>query len=664
VVSEQHASAYRPDVDGLRAIAVLLVVGFHAFPGVLKAGFIGVDVFFVISGYLISTIILKGLANGRFSYRDFYARRIRRIVPALLVVLAGCLALGWFGLLSDEYRALAKHIAGGAGFISNFLLWDESGYFDTAADSKVLLHLWSLGIEEQFYLIWPIVLVLIFRHARQRLLAVLAAVVIASFAANIALTATLPSAAFYLPVTRFWELALGAAVGWMHLRADGAFGARADGARATPFASPAKLELMSWIGAALLGMAVLTINRERAFPGWWALLPTLGTALIIAAGNGTRLNRLVLSHPLLVSIGLISYPLYLWHWPSLAFARIMETGEVSKSLRVGAVALSFGLAWLTYRYVEAPVRFKQSLPHRRPFLLFWTLMLMGAAGLAIYAAEGLPGRSANTSKPERQELLQANVFKVPYRHDCNALTGDDYNDDWCHPGTGSSRPQVVLVGDSFANSYAPMLLQAARRGGFDFVQFARGQCPMVLDYGPAFCRSITQRTLEYIARTPSITTVVMAARWGNYDDTKDFTWATHSESAETFRAAFARTIERYEVMGKKVVVFLAPPIGAHPKSCVPRPLRLTSIDRCHLPLQQARELDGVYRASMERVLAAHRIAAFDPFKYLCDATECRVIEGHYILTADGAHLSEHGGRYLATHGQAELDALLPVRGGA
>jgi peptidoglycan/LPS O-acetylase OafA/YrhL len=202
------ASAYRPDVDGLRAIAILAVLGFHAFPWKFSGGFVGVDIFFVISGYLISSIILAGLERGRFSLVDFYGKRIRRIVPALIVVMAFCLTVGWYVLLEDEFQQLGKHIAGGAAFIQNFVLWGESGYFDNAPETKPLLHLWSLAVEEQFYIFWPLLLIAAHKW-RLPFLRLTAAIALISFGVNLYLTWNAPTAAFYSPLSRFWELMTG-----------------------------------------------------------------------------------------------------------------------------------------------------------------------------------------------------------------------------------------------------------------------------------------------------------------------------------------------------------------------------------------------------------------------------------------------------------------------
>lgn len=379
IVPQLHP-AYRSDIDGLRAVAVTSVVLFHAFPEILPGGFTGVDVFFVISGFLISTILYSNLEAGRFSMLDFYGRRIRRIFPALILVMAACYALGWFVLLPDEYAQLGKHMAGGAGFVQNFVLWSESGYFDNAAETKPLLHLWSLGIEEQFYIVWPILLWIAYR-LKLNLLSITIVIAIVSFVLNIRginvtkdLTAT-----FYSPQTRFWELLIGATAAYLTLYPSVKFKTLCAQVLTglnklfqTIIWSKDKLKSMSAPGAdavkqhangysiaglvlLLVGMAL--INKHRAFPGWWALLPTVGAVLLIIAGPQGIINRTLLSNKLMVGIGLISYPLYLWHWAILSFLRIMQ-GEVPLWWqRAIAVLLAVILSILTYRFVEKPIRF-------------------------------------------------------------------------------------------------------------------------------------------------------------------------------------------------------------------------------------------------------------------------------------------------------------------
>ena len=304
--------AYRADVDGLRAIAVLAVVGFHASPETIPGGFIGVDVFFVISGFLISSLIVKRLNDGNFSFLEFYARRVRRIFPALTIVLLAILTLGWFTLLPTEFLSLGKHTMAAAAFAANILNYFEAGYFDAPASSKPLLHIWSLGVEEQFYFVFPALLLLAWRfRATTKVFALLG---IASFALNIALVRNHPSFTFYLPFTRFWEFIAGALF---------AFSGLQNGKAVRPVLSavsaPQYRDFCAGTGMLLIA-AGLVFASEASFPGWWALLPVVGSFFIIGAGPQAWLNRHVLAKPGPVFIGLISYPLYLWHWPLLVSA--------------------------------------------------------------------------------------------------------------------------------------------------------------------------------------------------------------------------------------------------------------------------------------------------------------------------------------------------------
>ena len=340
--SDAFPEGYRPDIDGLRAVAVAAVIAFHAFPSLAPGGFIGVDVFFIISGYLISGLIFGQLKRGRFSIREFYYRRIKRIFPALIAVLIACFIVGSQILLSEEFKKLGSHIVSAALFIANFKYWSEAGYFDAAAETKPLLHLWSLAVEEQFYLLWP---ALVWAAWRLRLNLFLVAVCIAvpSFILNVVDVQfqNLP-AAFYSPGTRFWELMLGTMLAW---------------AGSPSTFSPTLRNCQSAGGFALIFLAVALIARDAQFPGWWAVLPTAGTALIINAGPQVWLNRIILSHPAFVGFGLISYPLYLWHWPLLSFAAVAEGGPPAPAVRITAVMLSIILAFVTYKIIEKPIRY-------------------------------------------------------------------------------------------------------------------------------------------------------------------------------------------------------------------------------------------------------------------------------------------------------------------
>lgn len=432
---------YRADIDGLRALAVLSVVIFHAFPTRLSGGFIGVDIFFVISGFLISTIILGNLHKGTFSYLEFYRRRIRRIFPALMVVLLACLVLGWFGLLAGEYQQVGRHTLGGIGFVSNLMLWSEAGYdyFNTASESKPLLHLWSLAIEEQFYIVWPLLLVALWKR-RWNFMGIACGIALVSFAFNVLSFPEHAQAAFYSPLSRFWELIIGGLLAYALMH-------RAD--LMTRYANA-----QSALGMALVVAGLVLIDKERAFPGWWALLPTLGAALLISAGPLAWLNRTVLSNPVAVWFGKISYPLYLWHWPLLSLAMLWNNEETPAGpVRLGLVLLAIALAWLTYRFIELPIRFGN---------LGSTPKLVGAFGLVgllaapIIFLNGFPGRDINKDETrvflDQYKKLTRLGLSDYYQERCDFsdwATGKNKGsiDDACTAISGD-RPVYLLWGDS------------------------------------------------------------------------------------------------------------------------------------------------------------------------------------------------------------------------
>ncbi len=384
---------YRPDIDGLRAVAVLSVVAFHAFPEVLRGGFIGVDVFFVISGFLISTILYENLERGSFSFAGFYARRARRIFPALAIVLLASLGFGWLVLLPDELNQLGKHLLAGAGFVSNLVLWGEAGYFDAAADTKPLLHLWSLGIEEQFYIVWPVLLWAAWRLKWSLpVLGLLAAA--ASFALNVASVRADPVATFYSPLTRFWELLCGALLAWHVLRRDRVPAAGGDMAGLRT--------LGAWAGLLLLAAGFGALHKGVRFPGWWALVPVLGTVLVIWAGPDAWPNRRLLSLRPVVWFGLVSFPLYLWHWPILSYARIIQFDVPSVRTRIVAVLVAILLAWLTVRFVERPVRFGSRQALAKVAVPSLAMLAIAAVGWGVLRTDFTGSRSVDTLAIQRK----------------------------------------------------------------------------------------------------------------------------------------------------------------------------------------------------------------------------------------------------------------------
>jgi peptidoglycan/LPS O-acetylase OafA/YrhL len=632
---------YRPDIDGLRAIAVLSVVIFHAFPHALKAGFMGVDIFFVISGYLISSIIFENIDRGSFSFGQFYGRRIKRIFPALTLVLLSCLVFGWFGLLGDEYKQLGKHMAAGAGFVSNFFLWQEVGYFNNAAETKPLLHLWSLAIEEQFYIVWPLVVWLTWKR-KWLFLSIFISLGLASFAYNVHLVRLDPTATFFSPTTRIWELLAGVLLAYMKVRPT------------IWQPSQQQLHVASTLGVVLLAFGMYRIDKGRPYPGTWAFFPILGSFCLIFAGPTAWFNRLVLSNRLLVWVGLISFPLYLWHWPILSFMRVIESEAPSAHFRNLAVLASFILAWMTYYFVEKPIRSggKNSL---KIVVLASLVIALGVAGWFVYQNNGISSRQA-------AQADGVNVWdNYAFAGTCKSITHAGEEDDWCNMGNAPSKPPTtLLIGDSVGNNYAPMLNSyAADNASSDFVfkQLGRGLCHGLPEIGYDNCKKLVAAGDAYIAKTPSIHTIIMAANWPLYFDGFERLGATPI-SPQQFKAAFEARVLHYQSLGKRVIVILAPPVGVSPRACIVRPLRLTDRANCVMAYKDAVSNDGSYRRYFAEFLAKNKVQTFDPFQYMCDGATCKVTDGVRIYYLDHEHFSIFGGQFLAKVAADELKQLL------
>ncbi len=422
---------YRKDIDGLRTVAVMLVIGFHAFPKIVKSGFIGVDIFFVISGYLISTIIFSSLEAERFSFVEFYAKRVKRIFPALLLVLLASLVYGWYILLPDEFKQLGIHTAGGSGFVSNFILWNENGYFDNSAKTKPLLHLWSLAIEEQFYIFWPIFLYVVWKQ-KWNFLKVTACIAVFSFAINIYLMQTNKVADFYSPLSRFWELMTGSILAYISLH-------RKD--LLEKFKN-----FQSLFGFALLFPGLFFINEGSAFPGWWALFPTLAAFFIISAGADAWLNKKLLSNKVMVWFGLISYPLYLWHWPLLVWPEITANSSLRSPKKIIAVLLSILLSWLTYRFIEQKIRHR---PLKTSLMLIGGMTVTGILAMSI--AANYPG--ARNQSADLKKILAA---KSDWEYPGNYLQRipDYYLKYYREDGT---LKKTAFIGDSNMEQYTPRI---------------------------------------------------------------------------------------------------------------------------------------------------------------------------------------------------------------
>ncbi len=654
---------YRPDIDGLRAVAISSVVVFHAFPGWAPGGFVGVDVFFVISGYLITSLILKALpsetsSRNSFSFRSFYAHRIRRIFPALILVLAGCLALGWFVLLADEYKQLGKQVVTGAAFAENLSLWGEADYFDTAAELKPLLHLWSLGIEEQFYIVWPILLVLAAR-LRLNTFALIAGIAIASFAANILAVKEHAALAFYSPITRMWELMAGGTLAYIHVHRSKA----PERWKAYLLALVPKLRSMSAVadlesgaGLLLILAAVFFLDKRAAFPGWWALLPTIGACLIIAAGTQASINRQILASRLFVFVGLISSPLYLWHWPLLSFARILQGGAPSPALRIAAVALSLILACLSYWLVEKRVRLRKHWAAAPG--LACALMLIAGAGYNVFDREGLEFRLKGSE-------LQRVKFNVTLQYQTQCRRDFKFAQNaFCLRGSEDRPPTVALIGDSHAMTLYPglghyyaahgeNLVHFGIGGGIPFYGVERIVDGKVTDYYAKLFTSV----LDYVSNDAGIKTILLMNRavWENpSDDLLRYELDPgNTDTLAIYGEAMAHTLEKLLAARKEVVVVIDNPMmDFAPGSCVPRPSGLAPVRMpCALPRATYDRRTHLYREKVEDVLRRFPdVKRWDLADSLCDSQYCWAMkDGTMLYGRDGQHLSITASYWLADH---------------
>jgi peptidoglycan/LPS O-acetylase OafA/YrhL len=614
--------AYRADIDGLRALAVACVVAYHNFPKTAHGGFIGVDIFFVISGFLITSLVAEEIDRGRFSFPAFYARRIRRIFPALAVVLTACLAIGAVLLDPSEFKALGLHVAAGAGFLSNALLWFESGYFDEAAEFKPLLHLWSLAIEEQFYIIWPLALYLCARF-RRPLWALAVGFAAASFALNLYLGAVDRVADFYFVLSRIWELLIGGALALTIADALHAKTALANGAAA--------------IGLALIVVGLALIDNAQPFPGWRALAPTLGATLLIAAGPRTLINARLFSNRLMVALGKISYPLYLWHWPLIVFARIREGGDVGPPVRWALIAVAIGLSQLTYLYVERPVRLG---PHRarRTAFAAAAILALGLVGLRDFRAGGLffpnavlvsvvnQGDIGGVEYYQRQDARAAPCYPALFPPIVKRMEGALR----CGQSAAGVPPEIVILGDSHAEHLFLGVAEALPKRN---VAFYLGNALPLLD-DPLFASIYTA-----LAAEPRAKTVILSAFWSNR--------LKSLPSGVGLRAEIDRVVRFLRAAGKNVyVVNDVPNFPFRPARCKYAG-RLGVAALCDEDLSALARQLAPYADDLAAAVAANPGARLiDTAHMLCAGAVCSMAADGELLYRDSNHLNLNGSRLI------------------
>jgi len=627
-INSPHIS-YRPDVDGLRALAVLSVVLFHAFPEWVHGGFIGVDIFFVISGYLISSIIYKGLDNGSFSFTGFYVRRLKRIFPALIVVLISSLIFGWFGLLSDEYQQLGKHAFGASTFTNNFMFWSESGYFDNDASTKPFLHLWSLSIEEQFYLLWPLLLFWIYKW-KVHLGKILLGLTIGFTLLHFYIFHPDRIAAFYAPYARFFELLIGALIAYQHLKPHHK--------SIHPLLKKFK-SIQSFIGLGLILIGIQIINKESHFPGWYALLsPVLGAALIIDSPQDSLINKYLFSNKAIIWIGLISYPLYLWHWPLLSFGSIVTSQTPLLSVRIALVFLAFLLASLTYYFIEKPIRFGNTKTSKqKAFLLILFMVTIGISGGVIYEKSGFTKRSAAMPVIKHDGDTGHLIFhQYPYEH-FYVCTPQDIQDEalrWggairCFQSKKGQPIDIAIIGDSHAEHLFIGLAEAIPSK--NIVYYTKPTLPIIGN-------SEFNHVFDYVLSNQSIKIIILDAYWSNRKN--------ELPKHTSLFNGLTNTIQSLHEHHKEVIIIDDVPVFSfNPKQCkFIRPLSFKN--NCEEDKNYFDKKYQTYASVFESLKKNKEVTVIRTVPLLCDGKNCTMEKNGKILYRDDQHLNIEGSRYI------------------
>ncbi|MBS0277020.1 MAG: acyltransferase [Proteobacteria bacterium] len=638
---------YRPDVDGLRAVAVLAVVFYHYGFWQVPGGFVGVDIFFVISGFLITGILHREMAEGRFTIRHFYERRIRRIFPALFSMLLAATIAAWCLLFPLDFEHYAESLIATSVFAANFEFWREVGYFDSSAAFKPLLHLWSIAVEEQFYLIFPAILLLVRRYSRRNLLLVVGGLLVASFAYSAWQVARAPETAFYLLPARMWELMLGAAVA------------------VAPLPPPTRWvrEALALTGAALIGWAMWTYENWMPFPGLAALAPCLGTALLIYAGQQTNLVSRALSLKPVVFVGLISYSLYLWHWPILVFTQIGLNRALHPWEIYACIALSFALAMLSWRFIERPIRRSRGLSWRPLFGGAAAAMAVTAlCGAAVASAKGVPQRL----QPEIRKILAEERDHEPRIDICFGLDAHDVRHGrLCRIGSADARdPSFLLWGDSHADALLPAVQKVAEENGRAGLFAGTDSCAPLLGVirpDAPKCRPFNDAVLK-VAKRPVIKDVILDARWAKnaYGTARgEGDWRVFPHDAEgagtdllsteaVFYRGLERTVKALTAAGKHVVIVASVPEAGY---SVPRMMAHMRMDgderRLTRSLPRFLAHQKFVFAALKRMHEKYGAQILYPHEILCSGRKCDLSMNDRPLYRDEHHLSVFGAMKLA-----------------
>ncbi|MEM9767100.1 MAG: acyltransferase family protein [Cyanobacteria bacterium P01_D01_bin.71] len=679
---------YRAEIDGLRAIAVISVILFHAGLKAFSGGFIGVDIFFVISGYLITQSILTAMAGETFSLAHFYERRARRILPALFLILLISFWLAWLWLRPSDMQDFAKSLIAAPTFTSNFLFWLEAGYWSTASELKPLLHTWTLAIEAQFYCMFPLFLVLIQRfHQRWRLRALIlltiTSLVIAQWGAY-----TLPTANFFLLPSRFWELGLGALIAIRLLNQKTI--------RYPLFSfelvnQTLRNELFSLLGLILIGYVILTFDETVPFPSFFTLLPTVGTGLIIAfATNKTRVGKL-LGTPVLVRLGLISYSAYLWHYPLFAFARHLSLGVPHQGIFLALALLSLPLAYLSWRYVEQPFRNRRLISRK-------TVIILGLIGTIGFLQVGIAGQltagfsdrltrrqfvAGPTEKvippalathlqngsvehfftPTSIDQIQLTAFEEPLKPQQKWSENHGFGLSPACDGAltlmpdcrTSEEPEILIWGDSFAMHLIPGIL--ASNPEAKIIQMTKSVCGPFFDMAPVSapnypvswaqeCLEFTAKVREWLNKSNTIKYAVLSSPFSQYMLDDETVLLRNGELApadmDLAVQAFETTLSELQSLGIGPIVFSPPPANEIDLGrCLARAEWMgVNLDRCDFQEASMSDKRRLVYQFLDIIQQNYRVLRLD--QLTCHQARCKTHFDNVWLYRDARHFTDEG----------------------
>jgi peptidoglycan/LPS O-acetylase OafA/YrhL len=623
--SRSEPNSYRPDIDGLRAIAVLSVLLGHLSTSLLPGGFVGVDIFFVISGYLITSQVHKEVCNGNFSLKQFYKRRINRIVPALVPVLMATLAVGCLVLSPADLVRMMKSACLTMIGLSNLFFWHEYGnYFAGNAAEAPLLNTWSLGVEEQFYIVWPLLIILLLKLSRKYVAIALGILTICAVTVSVVGVTLVASASYYLLPTRFFELMAGGLVALIAVRSR----------LKSRFAS----RLCFIAGFLLIGGSLLWLDKSSSFPGINAIWPCLGAGLLIWSGSIQPVPSILTSRPM-VFVGLISYSLYLWHWPVIAYLNYLNI-EIGPLIGISVICGSFVLAWVSWKFVEVPMRRTgASLPFSRVVVQRFVIPVVAvfSIGVAIAYTRGFPNRFA-PRVAEYERVLEARPELL--RRGCHvptALYNTPPSPEKCRLGSDKHELDGILIGDSYANHFTGMVDVMAKDEGVSIMDYTMDGCPPILGYSSSKPSAYAEKCKKrndaafVMLRTNHYGRVVMAGDW--------------PKSEEAGKLLMA-SIEAVLGTGAKLTLILNNESIKNAASCPLRKMMYGTSQGCEQPRQGLPQYFNEIRTRFPL------INIIDPNQVICHEKTCSPLMGSTPLYRDDGHLNDIGSRLI---GQALLN---------